>query len=217
MSNWEDDGMKDQGPGYGPVPLGTWTDTGMQMEPQRKQRTGGLVRLAGQAAKALFDSMMQSTPAPRPPNLRQFEYNTARAIVESGGTLKADVPAEGMKVITSVSELHYAFSRDARFYSMWGRPLVGADSIQPAPEPDSWIPEAGGLQFTPTPGLAPAGVAAEFLLQTLEQGPVPARVVIDRAKQAGIAKRTLDRAKDALGITSFKDAVKGWFWRLGGK
>src|SRR5262249_32298291 len=51
----------------------------------------------------------------------------------------------------------------------------------------------------------------------LEAGPVKAEDIIDEAKQEGIAKRTLDRAKKELGIKSRKTPSKfdgEWYWEL---
>jgi hypothetical protein len=59
--------------------------------------------------------------------------------------------------------------------------------------------------------------AREFLLDRLEAGPVKADDLIDEAKQEGIAKRTLDRARKELSIKSRKTPSKfdgAWFWEL---
>jgi AAA domain len=59
--------------------------------------------------------------------------------------------------------------------------------------------------------------AREFLLDRLKAGPVKADDIIDEAKQEGIAKRTLDRAKKELSIKSRKTPSKfdgAWFWEL---
>src|SRR5262249_24963631 len=59
--------------------------------------------------------------------------------------------------------------------------------------------------------------AKEFLLARLEVEPVKAEDIIEEAKQDGIAKRTLDRAKKDLGIKSRKTPLKfdgEWFWEL---
>ena len=57
--------------------------------------------------------------------------------------------------------------------------------------------------------------AREFLLERLETGPVGAIDIAEEAKQNGIAKRTLDRAKKDLGIKSRKNKVDGnWYWEL---
>jgi bifunctional DNA primase/polymerase-like protein/AAA domain-containing protein len=59
--------------------------------------------------------------------------------------------------------------------------------------------------------------AREFLLERLQAGPVNSDDLIEEAKQEGIAKRTLDRAKKDLGIKSRKQRGKTdgpWFWEL---
>ena len=59
--------------------------------------------------------------------------------------------------------------------------------------------------------------AKEFLLDRLEAGPVNSDDIVDEARQEGIAKRTLDRAKKDLGIKSRKQQGRAdgpWFWEL---
>jgi putative DNA primase/helicase len=59
--------------------------------------------------------------------------------------------------------------------------------------------------------------AREWLLGRLEAGPAKADDIIDEAKQEGIAKRTLDRAKKDLGIKSHKTPGKfdgEWYWEM---
>lgn len=61
-------------------------------------------------------------------------------------------------------------------------------------------------------------VAAAFLLEVLAQGPTPARAVLEQAAARGLAKRTVERAKDELGVLVEKVAGRGrgggWLWRL---
>ena len=53
----------------------------------------------------------------------------------------------------------------------------------------------------------------QFLKGLLAHGPVLSTVVLEKAKAAGIAERTLNRAKQHLGIQS--DRVDGkWHWHL---
>jgi hypothetical protein len=58
--------------------------------------------------------------------------------------------------------------------------------------------------------------AIRFLEDLLKDGPVGSQVVIDAASQAGIAEKTLKRAKKQMGITSKKDSsyMGGWVWEL---
>lgn len=55
--------------------------------------------------------------------------------------------------------------------------------------------------------------AAGFLRDLLADGPVPAKQVAVEAQDAGIAERTLKRAKSRLGIVSRKDGDH-WTWNL---
>jgi putative DNA primase/helicase len=57
--------------------------------------------------------------------------------------------------------------------------------------------------------------AVEWLKERLSEGSVPRTEVEANAKVAGIAWRTLRRAKDDLAVISEKDGFKGgWLWRL---
>jgi putative DNA primase/helicase len=84
-----------------------------------------------------------------------------------------------------------------------------------------WHPQH--VEITANEAMAAAGnhtakrEAREFLLNRLEAGPVKQDDVVDEAKQEGIAKRTLDRAKKELGVKSWKERGKSdgaWFWEL---
>src|SRR5262249_39590679 len=58
--------------------------------------------------------------------------------------------------------------------------------------------------------------AVKFLEDLLKDGPVGSQAVYDAARQAGIAERTLKRAKKQMDITSRKDSgfAGGWSWSL---
>ena len=65
-------------------------------------------------------------------------------------------------------------------------------------------------------GSAPARREAElFLRSTLADGPMAAKKIKVEALDAGLAWKTVWRAKDALGVKSSKTSVKGgWLWSL---
>jgi AAA domain/Primase C terminal 2 (PriCT-2) len=85
-----------------------------------------------------------------------------------------------------------------------------------------WHPQH--VEITANEAMAAAGghtakrEAREWLLERLEAGPAKADDIIEEAKQEGIAKRTLDRAKKDLGIKSYRGGgIAGageWFWEL---
>jgi hypothetical protein len=84
-----------------------------------------------------------------------------------------------------------------------------------------WHPQH--VEITANEAMAAAGghtakrEAREFLLERLEAGPARADDVIDEAKQEGISKRTLDRAKKELGVKSRKEHGRTdgpWVWEL---
>lgn len=64
-------------------------------------------------------------------------------------------------------------------------------------------------------GQAAQGEAEEFLRATLAEGPIASQEVLEGGELAGIARRTLYRAKQRLGVVSRKTAVMGnWVWEL---
>ena len=65
------------------------------------------------------------------------------------------------------------------------------------------------------------GEAAEFLQDILSEGPVPANEVIQDAEDAGIAEKTLRRAKKLLRVVAYRENRAGeqrgsgrWMWKL---
>ena len=57
--------------------------------------------------------------------------------------------------------------------------------------------------------------AKDFLIETLDHGPVEGKVIYRQAEDAGHAKRTIDRAKRELGIRSSKGSMNSpWRWEL---
>jgi putative DNA primase/helicase len=57
--------------------------------------------------------------------------------------------------------------------------------------------------------------AMTFLKELLQDGPVDAGVIEERAKSAGVSQPTLRRAKATLGIKSSKKGMEnGWKWAL---
>jgi len=81
--------------------------------------------------------------------------------------------------------------------------------------------DAQPVTLTPEQALNPdpdAGAKAEamdFLLDYLSGGPLPASDVLKAARDAGISKRTLHRAKKVLGVVSAKHEFEAeWQWSL---
>ena len=60
----------------------------------------------------------------------------------------------------------------------------------------------------------------EFLNDVLADGPVPANDIIQDAEDAGIAEKTLRRAKKHLGVVAYRESEPGkrgagrWLWKL---
>jgi len=61
---------------------------------------------------------------------------------------------------------------------------------------------------------APREEAAAFLKDILAEGPKPAREVFSEAEDAGVAKRTLVRAKTQIGVKSKKSQDGFWRWEI---
>lgn len=57
--------------------------------------------------------------------------------------------------------------------------------------------------------------AIAFLADELANGPKSARAIKSASQDAGLAWRTVERAKKPLGIESFRNSAEGWEWRLG--
>jgi hypothetical protein len=83
----------------------------------------------------------------------------------------------------------------------------------------AWHPEpvhmdASEALMQPSEGHArQRGDAGEWLRQKLQSGPVPSNELKRLAAEAGIAWRTLNRAKGVIGARSCKDGEQ-WVWRL---
>ena len=61
-------------------------------------------------------------------------------------------------------------------------------------------------------------LASEWLVQMLRDGPRPAIEMIPEALKIGISERTLERAKDSIGVRSHLTNIGGkslgWMWKL---
>ena len=69
--------------------------------------------------------------------------------------------------------------------------------------------------FNPDPDSSAKDEAMTFLRDILANGAQPAKAVLAAARDAGIAERTLHRAKKTLGIVSGKPSFDdGWVWIL---
>ena len=92
-------------------------------------------------------------------------------------------------------------------YVKWGTPIDGAarDILAVAEADDD---KAGGR-------VSRLSEAKDFLLEFLSVGAVEATIVQEAAKIYGIAEKTLQRARESLGIKPTKTGMKeGWVWNL---
>jgi len=95
----------------------------------------------------------------------------------------------------------------SKFIESLHEPSVAAASLQPA-RTDA------RAALVPPPQLVRA---VGWLHATLAYGPIPARLVYARASLAGIARRTLERAKRVLRVrsgVSQRSMRHQWQWRL---
>ena len=89
--------------------------------------------------------------------------------------------------------------------AQWGKVLEGSARDLLAEADASSDPEERGKMDE----------AVEWLRALLANGPVETNQIRSDAKQAGIAWRTVERAKGILGVKSRKrDFAKGWWWSL---
>ncbi|MCD6406153.1 MAG: hypothetical protein J7M19_10025, partial [Planctomycetes bacterium] len=89
-----------------------------------------------------------------------------------------------------------------------------------------WSPEPVRLSADEAVGETPAQrgpapvertEAEEWLRDTLAAGPVPSKEILAAARSDGIARHTLIRAKDSIGILAEKAGFDlGWQWRMPG-
>lgn len=121
----------------------------------------------------------------------------------------------GFSGITQLARVVWALDKPARSEGPL-RLRVIKSNIGRFPAPLGMeIDEAANVHFTEAPDAAnrPSALeeAATFLQDLLANGPVKAEVVLAEAEKAGIAKRTLQRAKVALGVDSYREGPT-WFW-----
>lgn len=80
---------------------------------------------------------------------------------------------------------------------------------------DALATENSSESKRPGPEPAARNKAAEWLRNMLKTGPMEAGKIKEEAKEAGYAWRTVQRAKDDLGITPYRHQFGGaWIWRL---
>lgn len=85
-------------------------------------------------------------------------------------------------------------------------------------EPDPVTISADDALAGAGPRPRPRDEAKEWLRALLEDGPVPAAQVWEEAKASGFAEATVKRAKQQLGVDTYKakGLGAGWMWRLPG-
>ena len=84
---------------------------------------------------------------------------------------------------------------------------------------DALVVENQSREHKPGPGAEAFDAASDWLRSGLVDGPRLAKDLLDEWRNGeGGSKRTLDRAKQSLGVEAYRDEVPGpWWWRLSGK
>jgi hypothetical protein len=101
------------------------------------------------------------------------------------------------------------------------RLAVVKNNLMPAAEPLGMRIQDEGLVFGPAPvvideAVSQLDVAADLRFDLLGNGPRSFEEVQEACLAAGVAKRTMERAKRRLGIVSFhQKGEMRWYWRLG--
>jgi putative DNA primase/helicase len=101
------------------------------------------------------------------------------------------------------------------------RLAVVKNNLMPAAEPLGMRIQDEGLVFGPAPvvideAVSQLDVAADLLFDLLGNGPRSFEEVQEACLAAGVAKRTMERAKRRLGIVSFRqEGEMRWYWKLG--
>ena len=112
-----------------------------------------------------------------------------------------------------------AYSLDD-FYSVNGQPVVKWESTPVEVNADDALSDTGRRRGDDEEDTSELEEAKTWLADALAGGPVAAKEIHTKAKGDGIAKRTLERAKKMLTVTTAKAAGianGGWMWSLGGE
>ena len=99
-------------------------------------------------------------------------------------------------------------------FSANGQPVVKWEATPVSISADEALNDDGGRGEEDTSELEEAKT---WLADALAAGPMPAKDVLAQARQDGVSKRTLDRAKKSLNVTTSKAqgiANGGWSWSL---
>jgi hypothetical protein len=128
--------------------------------------------------------------------------------------LVGDHPSDdGVKVVASV-KANIAVGAPSLGFTIGGSEPYGAAKL-------TWVGEVSAnaedlVEVQRDQAWARQG-AEEFLREMLRDGPLDSKEIRREAKHEGFAGRTLDRAKAALGVESFRTgfgAGGSWSWRL---
>jgi hypothetical protein len=101
-------------------------------------------------------------------------------------------------------------------FSANGQPKVRWDPTPVSTSADEALADDAGRRGEEDP--SELDEAKAWLADVLAAGPLPSKAILAQARQDGISKRTLDRAKKSLGVATAKAqgvANGGWSWSLG--
>lgn len=151
-------------------------------------RGGGSIGIIGAARAALLVTRDPDATAPDDPR---------RVLAVTASNLAREAPALRWSLVASADDPDVAVVA-------WGETCaLTPDQLLARPDAE----EAGAL-----------GEAGEWLRAELAAGPRPPKEVQAAARKAGIAWRTIERAKGKAGVISRKDGFDGvWVWALAAK
>jgi len=142
--------------------------------------------------------------------------NVARAVV----TFARDPDDEDLRLMRN-SKNNLGSDMDALTYRLQPASVIGSNGETVDIVRVEWCgtkritADEAVLAATDPDNSSPIEEAKTFLRRELEDGPVSAKEITERAKTLGVAERTLKRAKRDLGVESVKGEFKGgWAWRL---
>jgi hypothetical protein len=135
----------------------------------------------------------------------------------SGWLIGRDPQEPGRCVLAPVKN-NFAPAQPSLAYSVLAQ--EGAPPTLSWVGPSPWTADQLLAAGTPGPTPGPRERACDFLADLLEEGPRTSRDIWASAQQAGVAERTLQRAKQALGVRSVRvwaDGQRLSYWLLPGQ
>ena len=141
-----------------------------------------------------------------------------RVTYDHAGNLTLD-QVLGAGAVTQVARIIWAIDTPDPADPGHRRLATIKNNLAPFPDPLGFRVGQDGLHFGPAPqpptGHTELDRALDFLRQQLADGPLPANQIQDARQAAGLARRTVRRAKRRLAIRSVRpNGESEWYWQL---